>query len=114
MLWGYLGDVVDHIVGKYSVSDDFRRLLRHYNLSRKDGDVIRDNLFAYDLVIPRDENENIVYEIWAIEEFKRLFVNYFKKKYPSREMNLDYLNRYKINNEFLKKKKRINQCKYHS
>lgn len=107
MLWGYLGDVVDHIVGKYSVSDDFRRLLRHYNLSRKDGDVIRDNLFAYDLVIPEDKNKNIIYEIWAIEEFKNLFINYFKKKYPSREMNLDYLNRYKINNKFLKKRKEV-------
>lgn len=107
MLWGYLSDVVDYIVGEYSVSDDFRRLLRHYNLSRKDGDVIRDNLFAYDLVIPEDKNKNIIYEIWAIEEFKNLFINYFKKKYPSRKIDLDYLNSYKINDEFLKEREEI-------
>ncbi|MBQ9025548.1 MAG: hypothetical protein IJ104_04110 [Methanobrevibacter sp.] len=104
LLFGYLRDVFDYIVGDHSVSQDFRQLLRHYNLTRKDGDVIRDNLFAYDLVIPRDDNENIVYEVWAIEEFKRLFINYFKKKFPSEEMDLEYLNNYKVNEEFLKEK----------
>lgn len=107
MLWGYLSDIVDYIVGEYSVSDDFRRLLRHYNLSRKDGDVIRDNLFAYDLVIPEDKNKNIIYEIWAIEEFKNLFINYYKKKYPSRKIDLDYLNSYKIYDEFLKEREEV-------
>ena len=112
LLWCYLGDVVDYITGEYSVSQDFRQLLRHYNLTRKDGDVIRDNLFAYDLVIPRDENENIVYEIWAIEEFKRLFVNYFKKKFPSEEMDLEYLNSYKVNEKFLRERDEVVKVNY--
>ena len=112
LLWCYLGDVVDYITGEYSVSQDFRQLLRHYNLTRKDGDVIRDNLFAYDLVIPRDENENIVYEIWAIEEFKRLFINYFKKKFPSEEMDLEYLNSYKVNEKFLRERDELVKVNY--
>lgn len=104
MLDGYLRDVVKYIIGDHSVSPDFRKLLKHYGLSRKDGDVIRYNFFAYDLVIPEDKNENILYQIWAIEEFKRLFINYFKKKFPAQEMDLKYLNNYKVNEEFLKKK----------
>ena len=107
MLGGSLREVVNYIVGQYSVSQDFRKLLKQYNLTRKDGDVIRDNLFAYDLVIPNDENENVIYEVWAIEEFKKLFVNYFKKKFPSREMDLENLNNYKVNEEFLKQREEI-------
>ena len=107
MLEGSLREAVDYIVGQYSVSQDFRKLLKQYNLTRKDGDVIRDNLFAYDLVIPNDENENVIYEVWAIEEFKKLFVNYFKKKFPSREMDLENLNNYKVNEEFLKQREEI-------
>ena len=107
MLGGSLREAVDYIVGQYSVSQDFRKLLKQYNLTRKDGDVIRDNLFAYDLVIPNDENENVIYEVWAIEEFKKLFVNYFKKKFPSREMDLENLNNYKVNEEFLKQREEI-------
>ncbi len=107
MLWGYLDDVVKFIVGEYKVSKDFRKLLKHYDLTRKDGDVIRENLFAYDLVIPVDKNENIVYDVWAIEEFKKVFIAYLKKKYPSREMDLTYLNNYKMNKEFFKEREEI-------
>ena len=107
MLSGYLRDVFKYITGEYSVSEDFRQLLRQYDLTRKDGDVIRDNLFAYDMVIPEDENENIIYEIWAFEEFKRLFVNYFKKKFPSREMDLKYLNAYKVTEKFLNERQEV-------
>ena len=104
MLMRYLDYVVEYITD----SESFRKLLKQYKLSRKDGDVIRFNLFDYDLVIPYDKNRNIVYEIWAIEEFKNLFINYYKKKYPFKEMNLDYLNSYcRISDNFLKEKEEV-------
>ncbi|MBR5504297.1 MAG: hypothetical protein IKV87_07645 [Methanobrevibacter sp.] len=106
MLVGYLDDAVNYITG-YSVSKDFLNLLNHYGLSRKDGEIIQKNIFAYDVIIPYDNSKNIIYDIWAFEEFKKLFIAYFKKKYPSKEIDLDYLNSYKVNEEFLNGKEEI-------
>lgn len=89
--------LIYNLFGENELSDDYINLLENYQLTKKDGILIRDGTIEYVSPLNRYETyEDYEMMIITIDKFRRQFSNRFKKIH-NQEINLDVLNHYKPN-----------------
>lgn len=88
-------EIITDLFGDNNLSDDYINLLNEYNLTKEDGNWIKERTLGIASHVPKNYEDYKIL-LWVINDFRYFFKERYEEKY-SEEINLEKLNQYKPN-----------------
>lgn len=88
-------EIITDLFGDNNLSDDYINILNEYNLTKEDGNWIKERTISIASHVPKNYEDYKIL-LWVINDFRYFFKERYEEKH-SEEINLEKLNQYKPN-----------------